>query len=180
MNYEAPAEAAAQVERDIVFGEKTLIQIGRDPGNDVVLPSPSVSRFHAQIQRVGQRYRAEDLDLLLVGDFQGASRNVARNLETHLGNESPVPAAETAAIDDSEAAALDPEEDVLGDRAMRQECEILRDHRDAVPESVVGRPVVDRPPLDEEVARVGLVHAGDDLAQRHSFGGGRPGVEALE
>jgi pSer/pThr/pTyr-binding forkhead associated (FHA) protein len=61
LTYEAPAEAAQQVERDIVFGEKTLIQIGRDIGNDVVLPSPNVSRFHAQIQRVGQRYRVEDL-----------------------------------------------------------------------------------------------------------------------
>lgn len=59
--YEAPAEAAAQVERDIVFGEKSLIQIGRDPSNDVVLPSPNISRFHAQVQRVGQRYRIEDL-----------------------------------------------------------------------------------------------------------------------
>ena len=61
LTYEAPAEAAAQVERDIVFGEKTLIQIGRDPSNDVVLPSPNISRFHAQIQKVGQRYRVEDL-----------------------------------------------------------------------------------------------------------------------
>jgi ABC transport system ATP-binding/permease protein len=31
------------------------------PSNDVVLPSPSVSRFHAQVERVGQRYRVEDL-----------------------------------------------------------------------------------------------------------------------
>ncbi len=61
LNYEAPSEAAQQMERDIVFGEKTLIQIGRDPSNDVVLPSPNISRFHAQIQRVGQRYRVEDL-----------------------------------------------------------------------------------------------------------------------
>ncbi len=61
MTYKAPAEASQGVEQDIVFGEKTLIQIGRDPGNDVVLPSPSVSRFHAQVERVGQRYRVEDL-----------------------------------------------------------------------------------------------------------------------
>ncbi len=61
LTYEAPAEAAGQAERDIVFGEKTLIQIGRDPSNDVVVPSPNVSRFHAQIQKVGQRYRVEDL-----------------------------------------------------------------------------------------------------------------------
>ena len=45
----------------ISFGEKTLIQIGRDPSNDVVLSSPNISRFHAQIERVGQRYRVRDL-----------------------------------------------------------------------------------------------------------------------
>ncbi|MEW6028936.1 MAG: FHA domain-containing protein [Chloroflexota bacterium] len=61
MTYNAPSEAAQEVERDIVFGEKTLIQIGRDPSNDVVLPSPTVSRYHAQVERVGQRYRVEDL-----------------------------------------------------------------------------------------------------------------------
>jgi ABC-type multidrug transport system ATPase subunit/predicted component of type VI protein secretion system len=61
LTYDAPAEASQQAERDIVFGEKTLIQLGRDPGNDVVIPSSNVSRFHAQIQRVGQRYRVEDL-----------------------------------------------------------------------------------------------------------------------
>lgn len=59
--YDAPAEASQQLERDIVFGEKNLIQIGRDPSNDVVLPSPNISRFHAQVQKVGQRYRIEDL-----------------------------------------------------------------------------------------------------------------------
>lgn len=61
MTYNAPSEASQQVERDIVFGDKTLIQIGRDPGNDVVISSPNVSRFHTQIEKVGQRYRVEDL-----------------------------------------------------------------------------------------------------------------------
>lgn len=61
INYNAPSEAPKEVERDIVFGEKTIIQIGRDSANDVVLPSPNVSRFHAQVERVGQRYRVEDL-----------------------------------------------------------------------------------------------------------------------
>ncbi|HET9587876.1 MAG TPA: FHA domain-containing protein [Anaerolineales bacterium] len=61
MTYDAPSEAAQEAERDIVFGEKNLIQIGRDPSNDVVLPSPNVSRFHAQVERVGQRYRVSDL-----------------------------------------------------------------------------------------------------------------------
>ena len=61
LTYNVPGAATQGVEQDIVFGEKTHIQIGRDPGNDVVLPSPSVSRFHAQVERVGQRYRVEDL-----------------------------------------------------------------------------------------------------------------------
>ena len=41
--------------------EKTLLQIGRDPSNDAVLDSPAVSRFHAQIRRIGQRYHVRDL-----------------------------------------------------------------------------------------------------------------------
>ena len=61
MTYNAPSEAAQEIEQDIVFGENTLIQIGRDTSNEVVLPSPNVSRFHAQVERVGQRYRVEDL-----------------------------------------------------------------------------------------------------------------------
>ncbi|MBC7878676.1 MAG: FHA domain-containing protein [Anaerolineales bacterium] len=61
LTYNAPSEASQQIDQDIVFGEKTLIQIGRDPTNDVVVPSPNVSRFHSQIQKVGQRYRVEDL-----------------------------------------------------------------------------------------------------------------------
>ena len=61
MTYNAPSQAPQEIEQDIVFGENTLIQIGRDTSNDVVLSSPNVSRFHAQVERVGQRYRVEDL-----------------------------------------------------------------------------------------------------------------------
>ncbi|MDX1377506.1 MAG: FHA domain-containing protein [Anaerolineales bacterium] len=61
MTYNDPSRASQEIEQDIVFGENTLIQIGRDTSNDVVLASPNVSRFHAQVERVGQRYRVEDL-----------------------------------------------------------------------------------------------------------------------
>ncbi|HSD84692.1 MAG TPA: FHA domain-containing protein, partial [Anaerolineae bacterium] len=61
LTYNVPGEVTQGIEQEIVFGEKTLIQIGRDSANDVRLPSPSVSRFHAQVERVGQRYRVEDL-----------------------------------------------------------------------------------------------------------------------
>lgn len=60
--YISPAEASLEGEsKSINFGGKTIITIGRDPENDVVLDSPNVSRFHAQIERVGQRYRVSDL-----------------------------------------------------------------------------------------------------------------------
>ncbi len=60
MTYLSPAEAMAE-EVKIEFGDKTIIQIGRDPGNDVVLNVPQVSRYHAQIERVGKRFRVRDL-----------------------------------------------------------------------------------------------------------------------
>jgi ABC-type multidrug transport system ATPase subunit len=61
LTYEAPSEVASQPAQSIHFGEKNLIQIGRDAGNDVVLASPTVSRFHAQVEKVGQRFRVRDL-----------------------------------------------------------------------------------------------------------------------
>ena len=61
ISYQVPGMATQELEQDVVFGANSLIQIGRDPTNDVVISSPNVSRFHAQIERVGQRYRVEDL-----------------------------------------------------------------------------------------------------------------------
>lgn len=45
----------------IRWGNKTHITIGRDSSNDIVLDMPLVSRFHAQVERIGQRYRIQDL-----------------------------------------------------------------------------------------------------------------------
>ena len=42
--------------------EKDVIIIGRDQDCDVVLPERSVSRFHAEIRREGNRYFLRDLD----------------------------------------------------------------------------------------------------------------------
>jgi ABC transport system ATP-binding/permease protein len=54
-------EDGAVAPQTILFEEKTLLAIGRDKSNDIVLSAPSVSRFHAQVERVGQRYRLRDL-----------------------------------------------------------------------------------------------------------------------
>ncbi|MBI3361100.1 MAG: FHA domain-containing protein [Chloroflexi bacterium] len=61
LTYVSPSMAQALAPVSVVFGERTEIQIGRDAGNDVRLDVPAVSRFHAVIQRVGQRYRVRDL-----------------------------------------------------------------------------------------------------------------------
>jgi len=60
--FSQPVGSSAGEMRPISFSEKSLIQIGRDPSNDVVLDTPTVSRFHAQIERIGQRYRVTDLN----------------------------------------------------------------------------------------------------------------------
>ena len=45
----------------ITLGDKPRLSIGRAPDNDVVLDAPGISRFQAEVERVGQRYRLRDL-----------------------------------------------------------------------------------------------------------------------
>ena len=62
MTYVSPAEARETTDaRTVDFTEKTTLTLGRDASNDIVVDNPSVSRYHAQIERVGQRYRVRDL-----------------------------------------------------------------------------------------------------------------------
>jgi ABC-type multidrug transport system ATPase subunit len=62
MTYLSPRESVSSVdEATITFGQKAQLTVGRDPSNDVVLDTPAVSRYHAQVERVGQRYRVRDL-----------------------------------------------------------------------------------------------------------------------
>ena len=62
MTYLSPRESVSSVDEEtITFDQKTQLTIGRDPSNDVVLDTPAISRYHAQVERVGQRYRVRDL-----------------------------------------------------------------------------------------------------------------------
>jgi ABC-type multidrug transport system ATPase subunit len=62
MTYQSPSEAAQMSQsHNIQFGEKEKLTFGRDPANDVQLNVPTVSRYHAQVERVGRRYRLTDL-----------------------------------------------------------------------------------------------------------------------
>ncbi len=60
--YHWPAESMLEgLSGEILFGDKDQLQLGRDATNDVILGSVAVSRFHASVERVGQRYRVRDL-----------------------------------------------------------------------------------------------------------------------
>jgi len=61
MTYLAPSQAIPKLPYTVQFGEKDRLTFGRDPSNDICLDTPNVSRFHAQISRVGRRYYVTDL-----------------------------------------------------------------------------------------------------------------------
>lgn len=58
-DWSALEEVAAPI--SISFIERARVTIGRDPGNDVQLDNPLVSRYHAEVERLGTRYRLRDL-----------------------------------------------------------------------------------------------------------------------
>ena len=62
LGYHSPSETASTIDARVVkFGEQNILHIGRDAVNEIVLDAPNISRYHAQIERVGQRYRVRDL-----------------------------------------------------------------------------------------------------------------------
>jgi ABC-type multidrug transport system ATPase subunit/pSer/pThr/pTyr-binding forkhead associated (FHA) protein len=58
LDFLSPAGEGQQV---IKFKENKTMTIGRDASNVIVLSAPAVSRFHAEVEKVGQRYRVRDL-----------------------------------------------------------------------------------------------------------------------
>ena len=61
MTYQSPLQASAKIPHTVKFGEKEKLTLGRDTSNDIVLDTPNVSRYHAQMTRVGRRYYITDL-----------------------------------------------------------------------------------------------------------------------
>lgn len=67
---------------EISLSDARCVRVGRDPGCDVVLASPEVSRFHMQIERDDQGFRVIDQSsngTILEGE---AVRSAARSLPT--------------------------------------------------------------------------------------------------
>jgi len=62
LDYLAPSsEAQLSAGQAIQFAENRVMTIGRGADNDIVLPAPTVSRYHAEVEKIGQRYRVRDL-----------------------------------------------------------------------------------------------------------------------
>jgi len=62
LDYLSPDEDANQaLQQKIQFTENKIMTIGRNKDNNIVLPAPTVSSFHAEVEKVGQRYRVRDL-----------------------------------------------------------------------------------------------------------------------
>ncbi len=60
LDYLSP-DTETSSQQKIQFTENRSITIGRNPSNTIVLPVPTVSQYHAEIEKVGQRYRVRDL-----------------------------------------------------------------------------------------------------------------------
>ncbi len=54
-------ESGADIQQVIHFDDDKVVTIGRDQENDITLDAPTVSRYHAQVEAIGQRYRIRDL-----------------------------------------------------------------------------------------------------------------------
>jgi ABC-type multidrug transport system ATPase subunit len=54
-------DAANAFNSKIQFTTNQVMTIGRHKDNSIVLPAPTVSNFHAEVEKVGQRYRVRDL-----------------------------------------------------------------------------------------------------------------------
>lgn len=55
------ADGVMAAQQNIQFTENRLMKIGRHPENDIVIPAPTVSQYHAEVEKIGKRYRLRDL-----------------------------------------------------------------------------------------------------------------------
>ena len=62
LDYLSPSSEAHLAGGQVIqFAENRTMTIGRGEDNDIVLPGPTVSRYHAEVEKIGQRYRLRDL-----------------------------------------------------------------------------------------------------------------------
>ena len=55
------ADGSMGGQQNIKFTENHLMKIGRAQDNDIIIPAPTVSQYHAEVEKIGARYRLRDL-----------------------------------------------------------------------------------------------------------------------
>jgi ABC-type multidrug transport system ATPase subunit/pSer/pThr/pTyr-binding forkhead associated (FHA) protein len=55
------SESGLGSQQSIQFTENRLMKIGRNKDNDIVIPAPTVSQYHAEVEKIGKRFRLRDL-----------------------------------------------------------------------------------------------------------------------
>ena len=61
LDFLAPLSEGVAPQQNIQFTENHSMKIGRNKDNDIVLPAPTVSQYHAEVEKVGKRFRVRDL-----------------------------------------------------------------------------------------------------------------------
>ncbi len=110
-------------------------------------------------------HRAGDGDDLLDGDGVFGQLGADVDVKAVAGEEVLRGRVDALAVDHAEVGGLAAEEEVLGDRAVGEEVDLLVDGADAVGLAVQGVAESDRCAVEEEFPAVGLVGAGQDLDQ---------------
>ena len=107
-----------------------------------------------------------DLDKLLAAGREGAEEGGGVEIGADFGEEGAGAGVEGAAVDPAEAVAREvAEAEVFGDGEVGAEGEFLVHHRDAEGASGARRGGADYFPVEEEVAGVRLVNAGEDFTE---------------
>ena len=138
-----------------------------EQARDVALGQRGGRLVHDQDARV-VRQRAQDLDPLAVADGERADDLVGGEVvDLERGEQRLGLRPHGAPVDPAAAGARRmAEEDVLGDGEFGKEQQLLIDGRDPGALGFLGRGEARRAPVDQDLAGVRLIDAGDDLDQR--------------
>jgi hypothetical protein len=110
--------------------------------------------------------RLRDLDHLLLGDPERIDAPIGIDGDTHFRQAALGRFTNTAAVDPAAARRFVPQQNVLGDRQLRNEAQLLIDRRDAERLGVARRFDGGLAPLDLDGPPVAAVRAAQDLHQR--------------
>ena len=162
--------ASSRTSLEEVRDEDDRAAAGREAADDLVealdLDGRERRRRLVEDDELGvARERAQDLDLLLLGQRQRADDRVRRDLEAGAGDDPLEPVEQGPPPDEAEPSRLGAEEDVLRDGPLRDERDLLGDERDARDRAPPRRPEAHRLALEDELAVVRREDAGDDLAE---------------